>query len=292
MKKSVLKILATAFLIVALCAPCVHAKTNVATNSKEAILIVAFGTSVEKARSSYANVEKQVKSAFPGQEIRWAWTAHSLLRSGGKDMLSPQEALARLATEGIKDVSVLSLHVIPGAEYNNIVRYAAAFEGLPKGLERILLAPPLLYDTDSMQVVAKTLVKNLPKERKPGDAVLFVGHGTHHPAGVYYPALQYYISTLDKNTFIGTVEGDLDLEHATAAMKAQGIKKVWLAPLMTVAGDHALNDLFGDEADSWKQHLAQNGFAVETVRKGLGDYPDLISLWVNGLRNLRESKKQ
>ena len=291
MKKSVLKILATAFLVVALCAPCAHAKTDVAAKSREAILIVAFGTSVEKARSSYANVEKQVKAAFPGQEVRWAWTAHSLLRSGGKDMLSPQEALAKLATEGTKDVSVLSLHVIPGAEYNNIVQYAAAFEGLPKGLERILLAPPLLYDTDSMQTVAKILVKNLPKERQPGDAVLFVGHGTHHPAGVYYPALQYYISTLDKNTFIGTVEGDLDLEHATATMKTQGIKKVWLAPLMTVAGDHALNDLFGDESDSWKQHLAKNGFAVETVRKGLGEYPDLINLWVNGLKNLRESKK-
>jgi len=292
MKKSVLKILATAFLVVALCVPCAHAKTDVATKNKEAILIVAFGTSVEKARSSYVNVEKQVKAAFPDQEIRWAWTAHSLLRSGGKDMLSPQEALARLATEGIKEVSVLSLHVIPGAEYNNIVRYAAAFEGLPKGLERIRLAPPLLYDTDSMQAVAQALVKNLPKERQPGDAVLFVGHGTHHPAGVYYPALQYYLSTLDKNTFIGTVEGDLDLERTTAAMKTQGIKKVWLAPLMTVAGDHALNDLFGDEPDSWKQHLAKNGFAVETVRKGLGEYPDLVSLWVNGLRNLRESKKQ
>ena len=292
MKKSVLKILATAFLVVALCVPCAHAKTDVATKSKEAILIVAFGTSVEKARSSYVNVEKQVKAAFPDQEIRWAWTAHSLLRSGGKDMLSPQEALARLATEGIKEVSVLSLHVIPGAEYNNIVRYAAAFEGLPKGLERIRLAPPLLYDTDSMQAVAQALVKNLPKERQPGDAVLFVGHGTHHPAGVYYPALQYYLSTLDKNTFIGTVEGDLDLERTTAAMKTQGIKKVWLAPLMTVAGDHALNDLFGDEADSWKQHLEKNGFAVETVRKGLGEYSDLISLWVNGLKNLLESKKQ
>lgn len=278
-----------------LCIGTVHAKEGAKAEAqsaaKQTILIVAFGTSVEKARVSYAKVEEQVKAAFPGHDIHWAWTAHSLLKTGAKPVLSPQEALAKLGTEGVKDVSVLSLHIIPGAEYNNLVQYARAFEGLPKGLERIRLAPPLLNDTESMRTVAKTLVKNLPKQRKPDEAVLFVGHGTHHPSGVYYPALQYYLSTLDSNVFIGTVEGDLDLEATSAILKKKGIKKVWLAPLMTVAGDHAVNDLFGSESDSWTQQLASQGMKVEAVAKGLGEYPDLIALWVAGLKQMSEEKK-
>ena len=259
---------------------------------KEAVLIVAFGTSVEKARVSYAKVEEQVKAAFPKREILWAWTAHSLLKTGpqGVPMLSTQEALAKLATEGVKDVSILSLHVIPGAEYSSLAQNAAAFAGLPKGLEHVRLSPPLLNDTESVAAVAKALLQSVPKARKAEEAVLFVGHGTHHPAGVYYPALQFYLGELDKNAFVGTVEGDLDLEKTTTALKAKSIKKVWLTPLMTVAGDHATNDLFGAEADSWKQTLLANGIQVETIAKGLGENPDMLALWISGLRKAAEGK--
>ena len=285
-----LKVLPAAVLIAVLacCLPALAEK-----KAEEAILIVAFGTSVEKARVSYANVEKQVKGAFPGKEIRWAWTAHSLLKSSeGAAMLSPQEALARLGTEGFKKVSVLSLHVIPGQEYSNLVETAAAFEGLPKGLEEVQLSPPLLWDTDSMRVVAELLLKSVPKKRKAGEAVLFVGHGTHHPAGVYYPALQNYLNTSDPQAFVGTVEGDLDLAAVSKTLKMKGIKKVWLIPLMTVAGDHATNDLFGDEADSWKQTLKAAGIAVEEVKMGLGENPDLVSRWVKGLKAPKQEEKK
>lgn len=251
---------------------------------KETVLIVAFGTSIEKARVAYQNVEKQVRTTFPKHDVRWAWTAHSLLKTGPVPMLSPQEAFAKLATEGVKELSVLSLHVIPGEEYSNLVQTAEAFEGLPKGLEKIHLSPPLLNDTESTQEVAKVLLKSVPKGRKAGEAVLFVGHGTHHSAGVFYPALHYYLNTMDANAFVGTVEGDLDLEKVTASLKEKSVQKVWLAPLMTVAGDHAMNDLFGDEEDSWKQHFTANGIKVEVVDKGLGENPDMVTRWVDGLK--------
>jgi sirohydrochlorin cobaltochelatase len=281
-----------AFLLCLAMAAFLGAAAVAAESPKEAVLIVAFGTSVEKARVSYSNVEKQVKAAFPGREIRWAWTAHSLLKTGpgGVPTLSTQEALASLATEGVKDVSILSLHIIPGSEYSDLAQNAAAFAGLPKGLVRVSLSPPLLNDTESVATVARTLLKGVPKTRKADEAVLFVGHGTHHPAGVYYPALQYYLHEMDKNAFVGTVEGDLDLEKITAALKAGSIKKVWITPLMTVAGDHATNDLFGTEADSWKQHLIANGIQVETIAKGLGENPDIVALWVSGLKKTTEEK--
>ncbi len=256
-----------------------------AKESKEAILIVAFGTSVQKAQTAYDNVEKQVKSSFPGKEIRWAWTAHSLLNSNPQaPRLSVQEALAKLATEKVKRVSILSLHIIPGAEYSNLVQTARAFEGLPKGIEKIEISPPLLFDAESVDKVAQTLIQNAPKARKADEALVFVGHGTHHAAGVYYPALQYYLHTLDKNAFVGTVEGSPNLEDVLKTLKANDIRKVWLAPLMTVAGDHAMNDLFGSEKDSWRQTLAANGIQVEKIARGLGENSALVELWVEGVK--------
>ena len=151
--------------------------------TKEAILLVAFGTSVQEAQTSYANVEKQVRAAFPGKEIQWAWTANSLLKSDPKTpRLSVQEALAKLATGGVQKVSILSLHIIPGSEYSNLAQTARAFEGLPKGIREIKLSQPLLHDTDSLSHIAQLLLRSSPKERKPDEAIVFVGHGTHHPA--------------------------------------------------------------------------------------------------------------
>jgi len=262
---------------------------------KEAILLAAFGTSHEKARIAYANVEKQVRAEFPGQEIFWGWTAHSLLKSNPKEVrLSVVEALAKLATEGVQKVSILSLHVIPGLEYSQVVETARAFEGLPKGIQEIKISAPLLYNADSLAQVAEILIKEAPKGRKPDEALIFIGHGTNHAAGVYYPALQYYLNALDKNAFIGTLdfekgdppaEGSPSREDVLQAVKANGIRKVWLAPFMMVAGEHAANDLFGPEEDSWKEVFTANGLVVETNLRGLGEYPALVERWVQNLKN-------
>ena len=257
--------------------------------AKEAIVLVAFGTSVQQAQASYDTVEKQVRAAFPGKEIRWAWTAHSLLKSDPQSpRLSVPEALAKLGAEGVQKVSILSLHVIPGSEYSNLEQTARAFAGLPKGIREIKLSRPLLHDTDSVNQVAQLLIQNAPKERKPDEALVFVGHGTHHAAGVCYPALQYYLHARDKNVFVGTVEGSPDLEDVLKALKANGIRKVWLAPLMTVAGDHAVNDLFGPEKNSWKQTFMANGMQVATIGKGLGEYPALVDVWVQNLKSVAD----
>lgn len=270
-------------LLFVLCCPAAFAGDT----PKEGILIAAFGTSVASAQVSYTAIDNEVKKAFPDHEILWAWTAHTLLkkRPQGDPALSVQEALARFAAMGIKKVTVFSLHVIPGKEYEDLATVARAFEGLPKGLEQVSLSPPLLYDTESLDKTARLLLKNIPAERKANEAVLFVGHGTRHPAGVYYPALQYYLSRRDGNAFVGTVEGDLDIDVVSNALKAKGVKKVWIAPLMMVAGDHAVNDLFGKKPDSWAERLNAAGVRVEPVAKGLGEYPDIVEQRVSDLRN-------
>jgi len=283
------------WVVVALALPA-RAAQEAKEETKEAILLVAFGTSRLGAQVAYDNVEKQVREAFPGKDLRWAWTARTLLRSNPEaPRLAVPEALARLDAENVKKVSILSLHIIPGIEYANLEQTAQAFEGLPKGIEEIRLSTPLLHDVESLGTVAELLVKNAPKERKPGEALVFVGHGTSHAAGVYYPAMQYYLHRLDKNAFIGTLdfekgekhtEGSPSLEDIVEALKAKSIKKVWLAPFMMVAGVHASDDLFGPEKDRWKQVLLASGIQVEAVDKGLGTYPDFVALWVENLKNV------
>lgn len=265
---------------------------NLFKEKRRAILLVAFGTSQAKARIAYDNVDSAVKSALPDEEVRWAWTARTLLRSGGEGppRLSPQETLAGLAAGGCKEVYILSLHVIPGAEWNDLAVTAAAFEGLPKGLEKVRLCGPLLYGTEAVARAADILLETLPRERRIDEAVVFVGHGTHHHSGVYYPALQYYLGVKDANVFVGTLEGDPDQAETLAALKACGARKVWLAPLLMVAGEHANNDLFGPGEDSWQQVFAAAGLEVEPVARGLGENPAIIALLVNSLKALLEEE--
>lgn len=252
----------------------------------QTILIAAFGTSVGKARGAYTAIEKQLQAAFPDAAIRWAWSARSLLKTASKEKprLSPQEALAKLAAEGVKEVAVLSLHIVPGGEYSDLERTVRALEGLPKGLKRIRLAPPLLHDTQSLQAAARILFETVPKERRPEDAVIFAGHGTHHSGGMAYPALQYYLSLADTNAFVGTVEGDPDFERVAENLKTGQIRKAWIIPLMTVAGDHARQDMFGSDKDSWKEKLIAQGVEVKTVVRGLGEAPTVVALWIEGLK--------
>ena len=260
---------------------------SAAPAAKPAILIVAFGTSVESGKAAYTNVDSQVKAAFPHHTIAWAWSAHSLLTTtAGQPMLSPQQAFANLATQGVKDVTVLTLHIIPGAEYHGLVATAKAFEGLPKGIRTIGISTPLMYNTASLQQLAAILLTQLPPQHAPNEGIVFVGHGTHHPAEVYYPALQYYLQQQDVNAFVGTIEGDMDLQTTLAKLKKQGITKVQLAPLMTVAGEHARNDLFGDEAESWKSTLEKNGITVTPLVQGLGEKPEIAAMWVNSLTSI------
>lgn len=257
--------------------------------TKEAILLVAFGSSHQSALISYTNVEKQVKSAFPEYEIHWAWTAHSLLQPHPESpRLSVQEALAKLATQGVKKVYILSLHILPGLEYSHLVQTARAFEGLPKGIQTIRLSQPLLFDTQSVDHAAQMLLANAPQERNPQDALIFVGHGTHHAAGVYYPALQYYLHTHDPLAFMGALAGSPALDTILSALQIRGVRTVWLAPFMTVAGDHAVHDIFGPHKESWKSTIEAQGIRVKTLRQGLGEYPAFIEQWVQNLRSIMQ----
>lgn len=254
---------------------------------RKAILLVAFGTSDPEAAKAFDVVENRARERFSGVELRWAYTSRMIrakLAKDGKILDSPETALARLMDDGYTHVAVLSLHTIPGEEFHELHRNAQLFGQMAGGFQRIFVARPLLSSAKDMQGVAEELLKNIPG-RKAGDAVLFMGHGTeHHPADTVYLAMNQVFQERDPLAFVASVEGSSSLEHVTPALKKRKVKKVFLVPLMSVAGDHAKNDMAGDQADSWKSILTEKGFKVELILKGTAEYPEIVDIWLDHLK--------
>jgi sirohydrochlorin cobaltochelatase len=256
---------------------------------KKAILLVAFGTSVPEAAKVFDRIDEQTRKEFPGVEIRWAFSSRIIrakLAKEGKVMDSPEMALSRLMNDGYTHVAVLSLQTIPGEEFHELYQNAKLFGQMAGGFEKILVALPLLSSAKDMETVAGTLMKNIPG-RKPADAVIFMGHGTgHHPADAIYLAMNQVFQEIDPKAFVRTVEGNLTLETLLPKLKQLKIKKVYLVPMMSVAGDHARNDMVGDEPDSWKSVLTRAGYQCEPILKGTADYPEIVAVWLDHLRTV------
>lgn len=292
----------TAVALVALMTLSLHAITAQAAESakkksdKGAILLVTFGTSVAKAQASFANIEKRVKAAFPGTEVRWAYTSNiirkKLAKEEGKQIDSPEMALARLMDEGYTKVAVQSLHMIPGSEFHEINANARLFAQMAGGFEQVKVSPPLLISDETMEQALNAIVtKVVPKERKPNEAVVLMGHGTHHSADAMYSALMYKAQKMDGNLFVGTVEGHPAFAEIRDMLVAKKVKKAYLIPFMTVAGDHAMNDMAGDEPDSWKSQLAKVGVESVPVMQGLGEVDAIVDMWIDQLTSVMAQMK-
>jgi sirohydrochlorin cobaltochelatase len=147
--------------------------------------------------------------------------------------------------------------------------------------QRVILGYPLMATQEDMQRTVDAIFKSIPKNRKAKEAVVLMGHGTHHPSNAFYAALMFQLQLKDPNIFVGTVEGYPGIDLISDLLKQNKVKKVYLMPLMSVAGDHAKNDMAGVEDDSWKSILTKAGFKCETILKGTAEYNDFIDIWVD-----------
>ena len=256
-------------------------------SEKKGILLVAFGTTVPEAQISFENIERSVKKAFPGIPVRWGYTSRTIIRRMGEkgiQLATPEEALSSMMRENFTHVAVQSLHVMPGAEFHGLVKNVQRFAGMSKGLKKVIVGDPLMTTSEDVQRVAENFLRIIPSERRKTDVVVFMGHGTHHPANVYYAALNYHVQKLDPNVFVGTVEGWPKIDDIKSDLKNNRIKKAYLMPFMTVAGDHARNDMAGPSADSWKSMLEKEGINCVVVLKGTAEFQEFVDIWVDHLR--------
>ena len=253
---------------------------------KVGILLVAFGSSQPDAQVSFENIDKNTRAAFPGTPVHWAYTSHIIrkkLAKQGKHLDSPEVALAKMQDEGFTHVAVQSLHTIGGAEYHDLRRTVGAFKAMG-GFQRIMLGYPLLATQEDMQLAVAAVLKTVPEDRKKGDAVVLMGHGTHHPSNAFYAALMWQLQLKDPNVFVGTVEGYPEADDIREILLKKKIKKAYLMPFMSVAGDHAKNDMAGDENDSWKSIFTKAGIQCVPILKGTAEYQAFVDIWVNHIR--------
>ncbi|MBF0232029.1 MAG: sirohydrochlorin cobaltochelatase [Desulfamplus sp.] len=253
---------------------------------KKGILLVAFGSSEASAQISFENIDKKTKEAFPEIPIYWAYTSHIIrnkLAAQGKILDAPEVALAKMHTEGFTHVAVQSLHTIMGEEYDDLKRIVNGFSQMG-GFEKITVGYPLLSTQEDIVQVVEAIINIIPKERRPDDAVILMGHGSPHPANAFYAALMFQIQLKDPNIFVGTVEGYPEIADIQAMMIKKNIKKAYLMPFMSVAGDHAKNDMAGDEDDSWKSILTKSGIKCEAILKGTAEFDDFVNIWVDHLK--------
>ncbi|OGV39770.1 MAG: hypothetical protein A2X48_24015 [Lentisphaerae bacterium GWF2_49_21] len=261
-----------------------QSSTQKGTKNMDAILLVTFGTSDPEAKKAFVNIEKLARAKFPVYEIRWAYTSEMIRRNlakKGEILLSPEEALLKLKEDGFKNVYAQSLHIIPGEEFHQVVATVVKFK---KDFDKLIISPPLLNSMADVKKSVKLMLSKVPTERKKEDAVLFMGHGSgKHPSDMIYVAAAYEIEKSDGNAFLATVEGNPTLDDVLAGLKGKKVRKAYLLPFMSVAGDHAKNDMAGSEPDSWKSILAKNGIESAPVMKGMAEYDEIVEIWLEHL---------
>lgn len=260
------------------------AKTDETADADTAILVVSFGTSYNDSRDiTIGAVEGAIADQFPEYEVRRAFTSQIIIdileEREGLEIDNVEEALDRAAADGIKNLVVQPTHLMNGYEYTDL---ADALKDYEDKFDQIVLGEPLLTSDEDYDAVIAALTEKMASYDDGETAICFMGHGTEADSNVVYETLQNKLTEAGyENYFIGTVEAEPSLDNVVAALKEKGTyKKVVLEPLMVVAGDHANNDMAGDEEDSWKTVLTNEGYEVECVLEGLGQVPAIQDIYV------------
>lgn len=239
---------------------------------KKAILVVSFGTSYKETREKTIEAcESKIKESFKGYDFFRAFTSNMIIRKlKNRDNIhieNPIEALDRLYDEGYEEVIVQTLHIICGEEYTKLKNQISEYDDK---FEKITLGRPLLSQIDDYKETVEALKLQIP-ELEEDEAIVLMGHGTEHEAHSAYPALDYMLKQENIKAYVGTVEGYPEIDEVIVNLKKDKVSKVRLMPFMLVAGDHAINDMAGEEDDSWNSILIKNGFKTEVHLKGLGE---------------------
>ncbi len=247
------------------------------------LLVVSFGTSFNDSRRlTIGAVEGALEKAFPEYSVRRGFTSQIIIdhvaKRDGEIIDNMQEALDRAVNNGVKTLVVQPTHLMNGLEYEEmseaIAQYSDAFE-------QVSIGQPLLTSDEDFQAVAKAITEATADYDDGETAIVFMGHGTEAESnGVYAKMQQVLTDGGYDHYYVGTVEATPSLDDVVEAVKQGGYKRVVLRPLMVVAGDHANNDMAGDEDGSWKTTFEKEGFEVVCEVEGLGALESVQQLYV------------
>ena len=258
------------------------------------LLVLSFGTSYNDSRRlTIGAIEDALDNAFPDYDVRRGFTANIIIdhvqRRDGILIDDVDAALKRAVDNNVKTLVVQPTHLMHGFEYNDLVdqvgQYADAFD-------KVVFGEPLLNTDDDFKRVEQAIT-DWTKEYDDGEtAICFMGHGTEADSNGVYQKMQDLL-TADgfKNYYVGTVEATPSLDDVLKQVQAGDYKRVVLEPLMVVAGDHANNDMAGDEEDSWKSVFEDAGYEVKCLLRGLGENEAIRQIYVDHAKAAVDSAK-
>lgn len=250
---------------------------------KQGILLAAYGSGSPQGETTLKLFDAQVRARFPGVPVRWAFTSVLLrerLAAARKKTDSVKKALQKMWFEKYTHVAVQPLQMIHGTEYAEVAGEAASMQS-PCGFVAVRTGAPLLAADDDVQAAARAVMRHLPVERLPGEAVVLMGHGARHAAVARYADLARTVHTYDGNVHVGTMNGAATLEHILPRLRRG--TRVWLMPLLSTVGRHTLEDMAGRRPDSWRSRLEAAGCPCVPVLKGTAEYAGFIDIWLDHL---------
>jgi sirohydrochlorin cobaltochelatase len=248
---------------------------------KKGILVVSFGTSYkETSKKCIESIENKIESVYSKYTVKRAFTSNFIIKKikerDGICIDRPLEALEKMIVSGINEIHVQPLHIIPGFEYEKIKRAVVLVKH--RHNVKITIGSPLLNKEEHYDQVIEALLNRLPNEND-NEGIILMGHGTEHFANACYSMLQNKINDKRKDVLIANVEGYPEIENIMKKIEGK-YQKILLMPLMIVAGDHANNDMAGDE-DSYKTKLKSQNIEVSYILEGLGQNEMIQDIFIN-----------
>lgn len=258
---------------------------NLEAGDKVAILMVHFGTTHDDARALTIDaMNKKAQAEFPDVELREAYTARIVIKRLGERGIvkqKPLDVLTQLQKDGYTHVLVQTSTIIDGVEMESLQKDIAQVQSQFK---EIRIGDPLLYSPDDYEKLIDVLTQNVDSKT----AYVWVGHGTYDSNTAQYAMLDYMLKAKGHaSCFVGTIEGYPSYDDMLQQLKASGLKKVVLVPLMFVAGEHAKNDI----AEDWKTDLEKEGYSVDVKMEGLGQNPQVQDLYISHLKFIAGHRK-
>lgn len=247
------------------------------------LLVASFGTSFnDNRRLTIGAIENAMEEAFPDYSVRRGFTAQIIIdhveKRDGIHIDNMDEALDRAINNGVKTLVVQPTHLMNGLEYDELTGQLAEYAD---SFEQVAVGEPLLTSDDDFNRVMKAIVEATAEYDDGETAICFMGHGTEAASNEVYGKMQDLLKANGyDNYYVGTVEAEPSLEDVLTAVQAGSYKKVVLEPLMIVAGDHANNDMAGDEEGSWKTEFENAGYEVTCILRGLGELPEIQQILV------------
>ena len=250
---------------------------------KTGLLLVAYGAGSSQSAKILRNVSDVAEKRF-GLPARWAYTSEAMrlrLAHARTKSDSVHKALIKMHFERYTQVAVQTLHLIPGLEFFDVL--ADIESARSKTNLNISIGQPLLPDAVMCEKAASAILSRIPVDRTQHEAVVCMAHGSKHPAESCYVSFAAAVSRYEPLFYVGCMKGAILLEDIFEKLAQQNVETVWLLPLLSVTGKHSSEDMGGLSSKSWKSQIEQAGYKCHVDLRGLAEFPEFITLWLDNL---------